>query len=75
MDKENKVSQPYSLEPVIVAWATRKAAEQTLRTGEKVSASSIVNDALKKAMLEDEEQGDVEHLRKFIQKQILKQRS
>lgn len=74
MDKDNKVSQPYSLDPVIVAWATRKAAVETVRRGERVSASAIVNDALKKAMQEDEAQEDVDHLRKLVKRQILKQK-
>lgn len=75
MDKENKVSQPYSLDPVVVAWATRKAAQETLKTGEKVSASAIVNDALKRAMLEDSAENEMAHLNKFLKRQVLKQKS
>lgn len=74
MDKENKVSQPYSLDPVIVAWATRKAAAETMKTGERVSASAVVNDALKRIMLEESTKEDIAHLQKMVKRQILKQK-
>ena len=74
MDEENKVSQPYSLDPVIVAWANVKAGKLTAESGKRVSASAIVNDTLKRAMEQDLNEADFAHLRRMVKRNILKQK-
>ena len=44
--EEKKISKPYSMEPSTVKWVDQYAAKLTIETGERVSASQIVRDAL-----------------------------
>lgn len=62
---EPKVTQTYSIDPVIVAWATQKAAQQTQEVGKTVSASAVVNDILKREMIRDLGNADATGLRKL----------
>jgi len=51
---EIKVTRTYSLDPVVIAWVTQKAARMTIESdGERASDSKVVNDILTAAMLED----------------------
>lgn len=52
--EQNKVSKPYSLNPVVVAWVTQRAARLTIEgAGRRISDSEVANDILTKAMEED----------------------
>ena len=56
-EKENKVSKPYSLDPRVVAWVSRKANRLTDESrdngGPRISESQLVNDILTEAMEDD----------------------
>lgn len=47
---QNKVSKPYSLDPVVVAWVSQKALRLGSENGERVSDSKLVNDILTREM-------------------------
>lgn len=51
----NKVSKPYSLDPDVIAWVSKKAARLNYESenGERTSDSKLVNDILTAAMEED----------------------
>ena len=52
MDRtEIKITRTYSLDPVVVAWVTQKAARLTMKgNGERSSDSKVVNAIIKAAM-------------------------
>jgi hypothetical protein len=51
---EIKVTKTYSLDPIVIAWVTQKAARLTLENeGERASDSKVVNDILTTAMEAD----------------------
>jgi hypothetical protein len=51
---EIKVTKTYSLDPIVIAWVTQKAARLTIENGrERASDSKVVNDILTVAMEED----------------------
>lgn len=50
----NKVSKPYSLDPVVIAWVTQRAARLTIEgAGRRISDSEVANDILTAAMEHD----------------------
>lgn len=49
----NKVSKPYSLDPIVIAWVSQKALRLGSENGERVSDSKVVNDILTAAMEHD----------------------
>ena len=51
---ETKITRTYSLDPVVIAWVTQKAARLTMQgDGDRASDSKVVNDILTAAMEQD----------------------
>ena len=48
-----KITQTYSLDPMVVAWVTQEAGLITVNDGKATSASKVVNEILLAAMSED----------------------
>lgn len=70
--QELKEQASLSLDPVVKSWLRQAGAAMTLVTGEEISGSNIANDILRDAMIQAGGVEDMEKLRKFLQKKVLK---
>ena len=53
-DKQKfKVPKTYSLDPVVIAWVSQRAARLAIEDGERANDSKLVNDILTAAMKAD----------------------